>query len=330
LGGNQGLTIKTNNPADFTGSYYGVLNLDLGLGAGAPTLTGGIRLEDRTRLVVNAGLDPSNSSLVRNPLGGNEVTLAGGSQLFINGGSTTNGLSGRVFATNGTGNSSRVDFTGQATSVRYDTQLNNVNNIEAANGAQWVGKVNIGTAGAYTFFASADDGARIYIDGVLVLNNDGGKGNTDLSSAPIFLAAGQHDIRIDYVNGSSGGNINLGYAGPSTGNVRTVISPADLRVADVNTVDGSSSALQLLNDVHLTGNAQINLSSETNSASSVQMGRLQLGHGVSPSPGPPTMVKTAKSMWVANGAGFGKDPAFWRPPRPAPPSLATAPAARGR
>ncbi|HBJ86830.1 MAG TPA: hypothetical protein DDZ88_23830, partial [Verrucomicrobiales bacterium] len=307
LGGTNGLRIEFDDMSGFLGSNRAVLNLGTAGANYETTLTGGITVGQQVTLGVQVNstdltLDPFEfGDVIKNPLGSNQVTLENGAALNINGvNATSQGLSGRVFATNGTGNSSRVDFSGTAISTQVNQNLENLNTIPAATGAQWIGQVNVGgQGGAYTFFASADDGARIFIDGVLVLNNDGGKGNTDLSSAPIFLAAGWHDIRIDYVNGSGGGNINLGYAGPLTNHVRVPITVSNLRQAELNELGGASSALQLLNDVHLTGDALINLSGDT----SVQMGRLLLDTGTTLSASTSGLLGEAI---VGNGNGFGR------------------------
>ncbi|WP_395734757.1 PA14 domain-containing protein, partial [Prosthecobacter sp.] len=305
LAGTNGLSVQFTDTAAVPGSNYGVLRLGTRNNNFASTLTGGISVGSKAMLRVD--VNSTDLTTGKNPLGTNQVTLQAGSRLDILGfNATSNGLSGRQFTTNGTGDSGLVNFTGVADSVRTDLQLSNVNNIPAANGAQWVGKVNIGSAGAYTFFAAADDGAKVYIDGILVLNNDGGKGNTDLSSAPIFLASGAHDIRIDYVNGSGGGNINLGYAGPDTndglGQIRKVIPNSALRQADVNTVNGSSNALQLGNDVRLTGNAEISLSNTT--VTSAQLGRLLMDTGVTLKVSSYDVL--GETAVVGNGGGFGK------------------------
>src|SRR5204863_3778367 len=102
----------------------------------------------------------------------------------------------------------------------------------------------------YSFFSNSDDGSSVFIDGVMVLNNDGSAAN--LSSAPVNLSAGQHDIRIDFVQATSAGAETLSYSGPSTGDF-SPLTPGDgryrvipmnstiagLRQAEVNTAERS-------------------------------------------------------------------------------------------
>jgi len=312
LTGTQGLTVEFEDTVLVTpGANYGVLKLGQANFNYASTLSGGITVKNKAGLAVD--VSPTDLAGGKSPLGANSITLEAGSKLEISGDKTSNGLSGRVFDTNGTGNTSRVDFTGTAVALRADQQLNNLNinptpaiNNVISTAIQWLGKVEIGSAGAYTFFASADDGARIFIDGQLVMNNDGGKGNTDLSSAPIFLSKGLHDLRVDYVQGSGGANINLGYAGPDTGGgsngqARTVIPFSKLYQADVNELAGGSTALQLGNALNVQGNALVDLRNDK--FSSVQMGRLNLYNNAT------LTVKSTEFLGeqvVGNGAGFGK------------------------
>ena len=164
------------------------------------------------------------------------------------------------------------------TAIRY-IDPSGVTQTQSNYAVQYVGTVNITSNGTYTFFARVDDGARIYIDGVLVLNNDGSKGSTDLSSAPISLGAGTHDIRVDYVQGTGGGLLDIAYAGTGSGtaNQRTSLT-SRLRRAEVLTAAGASSAIQVGNDVQLTGSASINIRNQD--SPSIQMGALQLNTGV--------------------------------------------------
>ncbi len=43
-------------------------------------------------------------------------------------------------------------------------------------GVRWTGMINITQAGPTTFTTSSDDSTRLYIDGVLVIDNDDGHG----------------------------------------------------------------------------------------------------------------------------------------------------------
>ena len=83
--------------------------------------------------------------------------------------------------------------------------------------------IKITTAGTYTFFSRSDDGTQLYIDGTLVVSNDGQHGLIDGSVAPITLSAGYHTILELYEQGNGAAGIEVDYQGPDTSNVRTII-----------------------------------------------------------------------------------------------------------
>ena len=193
---------------------------------------------------------------------------------------------------------------------------------KASYAVQWNGTFLIGTAGAYSFFSSSDDGSRIYIDGVLVLNNDGGKGATDLSSAPINLATGRHSIRIDYIQSASGAGETLAYSGPDTGDfsgltpgdkryarvVMTASGTADLQQAEVNTNGGASTHLQLNNAITVTGDSTISMSPGTGGDfTGVQLGALTINTGRTLSV---RALDLIGNPVLANDLGFGKTASF--------------------
>jgi hypothetical protein len=62
------------------------------------------------------------------------------------------------------------------------------------------GRISLVEAGTYTFRLTSDDGAKLFIDGREVIDNDGihGPGSID---AEVELAAGIHEIRVPYFQG---------------------------------------------------------------------------------------------------------------------------------
>lgn len=68
------------------------------------------------------------------------------------------------------------------------------------------GFIQIDRGGKYTFYTTSNDGSKLYIDGKLVVENDGEHGTKQLGGA-IDLDEGRHSIRIEYFQ--SGGSKNL-------------------------------------------------------------------------------------------------------------------------
>lgn len=58
----------------------------------------------------------------------------------------------------------------------------------------------LATTGTYTFKLNSDDGAKLYINGKLLIDNDGQHAPT-AKEAAITLTAGEHDLSIDYFQG---------------------------------------------------------------------------------------------------------------------------------
>jgi len=80
-------------------------------------------------------------------------------------------------------------------------------------GFQFTGFVTIPADGNYTFYASSDDGSRLYLDDRLVVDNDGTHGTTEKRGA-IQLKAGDHPILVSYFNGGAEATLKISYQGP--------------------------------------------------------------------------------------------------------------------
>jgi hypothetical protein len=63
------------------------------------------------------------------------------------------------------------------------------------------GLLLIENPGEYTFRIESDDGSILYLDGGLVINNDGQHGVQSRDSAVISLARGAHPLRLSYFQG---------------------------------------------------------------------------------------------------------------------------------
>jgi len=64
----------------------------------------------------------------------------------------------------------------------------------------WDGTINVNKASSYDFRLVSDDGARIFIDNVMIVNNDGLHA-VKTASGGTTLNAGSHHIVIDYFQG---------------------------------------------------------------------------------------------------------------------------------
>lgn len=106
----------------------------------------------------------------------------------------------------------------------------------------WTGEFNVTTAGAYTFRVRSDDGCRMWLDGnaTAIIDSWVDQGPTDHDSAAIMLAAGPHEIRIEFYENGGGEECRFSYSGPDDMNVMTIVPTGKLNPP---IIPGSASGL---------------------------------------------------------------------------------------
>jgi hypothetical protein len=75
-------------------------------------------------------------------------------------------------------------------------------------GATFTGWIELPTTALWTIHCESDDGSRVWIDGQLVVDNDGLHGMVDRSGT-LALAAGRHPIRIHFFENGGGAGLIL-------------------------------------------------------------------------------------------------------------------------
>lgn len=78
---------------------------------------------------------------------------------------------------------------------------------------RFTGVLDITNPGTYTFYTNSDDGSRLYLDGTLVVDNDGLHPPRELSGT-VALAAGYHDIEVTFFERSGGEVLEVSWEGP--------------------------------------------------------------------------------------------------------------------
>ncbi len=73
---------------------------------------------------------------------------------------------------------------------------------------RWEGKLSVPSDGLYTFYVTSDDGCRLFIDGAAVIDEWWDRVPTEFS-APLYLAAGDHEIRLDYYESVGSASVRL-------------------------------------------------------------------------------------------------------------------------
>jgi predicted esterase len=74
---------------------------------------------------------------------------------------------------------------------------------------KYEGWINIPTNDTYKFFTNSDDGSKLYIDDVEVVNNDGTHGPREVGGNVPNLTAGMHKIKVLYFENGSGQTLDV-------------------------------------------------------------------------------------------------------------------------
>lgn len=90
----------------------------------------------------------------------------------------------------------------------------------------WTGFVTPTQSGAHTIYVTADDGVRLWVDGVLLVNEWKNQAPTEYSATVTLAAGTAHPIRIDYYENAGGATMKLEWEGP--GEARGAIPAARL------------------------------------------------------------------------------------------------------
>ena len=91
---------------------------------------------------------------------------------------------------------------------------------------RFTSEFDVTTGGTYTFWSGSDDGSRLYIDGALVVNNDGAHSYAEVSGTVAALTAGRHTIRVDFFEVTGQEDLIVSYSGADTSSVKTNMSGA--------------------------------------------------------------------------------------------------------
>ncbi len=98
--------------------------------------------------------------------------------------------------------------------MAYEIHLDGVENRREDHYAvRFEGLIPADRAGEYTFYVRSDDGTKLYIDGVEVVNNDGSHGALE-KSGEITLEVGTYSVVVEYFEDYGGEHLEVHYRGP--------------------------------------------------------------------------------------------------------------------
>ncbi len=78
---------------------------------------------------------------------------------------------------------------------------------------QFRASLRIPVPGTYTFYTASDDGSRLFINGIMVVNNDGQHSLAEQQGS-IQLPAGMHEIEVHYFEQTGEEILHVSYSGP--------------------------------------------------------------------------------------------------------------------
>ncbi|NJB70642.1 hypothetical protein GGR42_001104 [Saonia flava] len=119
-----------------------------------------------------------------------------------------------------------------------------------AYGIRYSGFIDIATAGSYTFYTNSDDGSKLYINGVEVVNNDGDHGSQERFGT-VSLTADFHSITILFYENGGGESLSVQYEGPAIAkqNIPFSILYSDCGGTPVDTTDTDGDGVYDTSDI---------------------------------------------------------------------------------
>ncbi|MHC4199985.1 MAG: LamG-like jellyroll fold domain-containing protein, partial [Planctomycetota bacterium] len=119
-------------------------------------------------------------------------------------------------------NTNNNDMSGPADIERIDPEVNFPDNTlpwEDSITGRWTGMVKADETGTYRFELQHDDGVRLWIDGVKIIDSGYPGGTSGGRSGSIDLTAGLHTIELHWTEGGGGEYIIMRWQPPSSGEV---------------------------------------------------------------------------------------------------------------
>ncbi|MEM9238500.1 MAG: PA14 domain-containing protein [Pseudomonadota bacterium] len=137
-----------------------------------------------------------------------------------------------------------IDWDGEPTDEEMVREINYENSRDSfwdegskdTFGVRLKGDVTIEEGGSYTFFAGADDGAVLYINGEPVIDNDGLHGYRT-RSGEIELEPGTYEIEVRYFENYGHAGLRLEYEGPDTDGREVVQADSDMAIEENGTLN---------------------------------------------------------------------------------------------
>jgi uncharacterized repeat protein (TIGR03806 family) len=110
------------------------------------------------------------------------------------------------------------------------------------------GYVQVTTGGTYAFYVASDDGSQLFVDGALVVDNDGLHARNE-ESGELELSAGYHSIIITMFDELGGEILEVYWSGPDTADAKVALDPDGLFHQPTDESENRVPALESPTDV---------------------------------------------------------------------------------
>ena len=106
------------------------------------------------------------------------------------------------------------DASGTVSSFDVDDLTTNLGVSNQTYGVRFTGFITISTTETYTFYTSSDDGSKLYIDGVEIVDNDGLQSQNE-ESGTVALTPGSYAITVEFFENNGDEILEVSYSSPS-------------------------------------------------------------------------------------------------------------------
>lgn len=133
-----------------------------------------------------------------------------------------------VFLVLGSGFLAQAQVARNDATINFDWGTGSPNTVVNADqfSARWTGQVQPRYYGAYTFFITADDGCRVWVNSQLVVDKWRDDGGTEVSGVVTLDAGQKYDITLEYFENGGGAKAKLEWSSPLQG--REVVPASQL------------------------------------------------------------------------------------------------------
>ncbi len=185
-------------------------------------------------------------------------------------------------------------FVGTIPNINWPTQSDSIARWLGAPTSRWgirfSGSISIPTAGNWSFGINSDEGSQLYIDGSLVIDNDGLHGMVNLTGS-VVLTTGYHTFEIRYFEDGGNNGMIATWRSPSA-SAYTVIPSSAFSSAAASAPLSVNAAVQLYGD-NSAGSTNINAFDATLGAYG--------GANISTTAGTVSTNSTSTAAWQMNG-----------------------------